>query len=121
MPPELDLILNGYRLEFASITQELKNLRIEMAKKSFADGLPEWINLERAAEMKGGAAFSTYKTRLFLQPCCGRNFRLVGGRKVWRKEDVIRWLDVDDDGLAEYAREFHATLPDTYTRTRRVK
>lgn len=116
MSPELDLILNGYRLEFAAITQELKGLRAELTKKTLTDNLPEWINLERAAELKGGPALSTYQTRLFLQPCCGRNARLVGGRKVWRKEDVIRWLDVDDAALVDYAREYHATIPDTYVR-----
>jgi hypothetical protein len=116
MTEDLSLVLNGYRLEFAAITQELKEMRLEMGKRSLADTLPEWINLERAAELKGGPALSTYQTRLFLQPCCGRNARRVGGRKCWSKADVLRWLAVTDGELAAYALEFHAAIPENYLR-----
>jgi hypothetical protein len=102
----------------------------------YAD-LPEWLDLEQALALKrgvcpprkrtetgknraendpmeGGASITTYRQRQFLQPCCGLNYRLVGGRKCWRKEDVIEWLSVTDENLKTYAEERQVKLPSAY-------
>jgi hypothetical protein len=39
---------------------------------------------------------------------------MVGGRKCWKKEDVIAWLAVTDEGLKTYAEKYRVTLPDIY-------
>lgn len=72
--------------------------------------IPEFITLELAAKLKGGASFSTYKSRYYLQPCAGTNSVKVGGRKCWRKQDVFDWLEVDDSRLNDYAAKFGVTV-----------
>jgi len=78
------------------------------------ENLPEWVNLETAAGLKGGAALATYKTKLFLQPCCGRNYRLVGGRKCWLRADVIAWIKITDSDLKKYADIWKVKIPSNY-------
>lgn len=72
--------------------------------------LPEFITLEQAAKLKGGAALNTYKTRIHLQPCGGTHSVRVGGRKCWKKADVLEWLTVDDTQLETYLRRFGRTV-----------
>jgi hypothetical protein len=91
----------------------------ERLKKMLA--LPEWINLNLAVQLKGGAALDTYKTQYWQQPCCGLRSKRVGGRKVWRREDVMEWLAVSDDGLWEYAERIGAKIPDKYRHKRTVE
>lgn len=90
-----------------------ENREIE-AKKDFADKLPEWITLETAVKLKGGGALETYKTSLFLQPCCGTNSASVCGRKSWKKSDVLEWLEITDHNLKSYADRFGVKLPLNY-------
>ena len=78
------------------------------------ESIPEWVTLQQAAKYKGGAAFDTFKTQYWLQPCCGLNSRKIGGRKVWKREDVIEWLSVTDDQLWEYASGKGASIPTKY-------
>ncbi|MGP1522648.1 MAG: hypothetical protein ACTTKC_05025 [Treponema sp.] len=92
-----------------------ENREIE-AKKDFADKLPEWITLETAVKLKGGGALETYKTSLFLQPCCGTNSASVCGRKSWKKSDVIEWLEITDHTLKSYADRFGVTIPAHYVK-----
>ena len=68
-----------------------------------SETLPEWVTLELAVEKKGGGSLSTYKTRLYLQPCCGRNSKRIAGRKCWKREDVLAWIEITDELLPEYA------------------
>lgn len=66
--------------------------------------LPEWINLEKAAELKGGK-LNTYRTRPLYQPLCGIPEGKVNGRRVWRRETVLEWLNVTDEQLEEYKKK----------------
>ena len=72
------------------------------------------LNLETAVKLKGGGALATYQTKLFLQPCCGLNYRKIAGRKCWRRDDVIRWLAITDADLKAYGDEWKVTIPDNY-------
>ncbi len=109
-----NLILQGLKLEIATMTAEIQKLAVKTSSPSCPSPLPEWINLETAVSMKGGAAFATYRTKLFLQPCCGLNFKLIGGRKCWRREDVIRWVSITDADLKAYAEEWKVSIPKEY-------
>jgi hypothetical protein len=111
-----DLILQGLKIEIAALTQEVQGLRINTEARTRYETAPEWITLEAAAAMKGGAALATYKSKLFLQPCCGLNYRLIGGRKCWRREEVIRWIGVTDADLKKYAAEWKVKIPGNYER-----
>lgn len=71
-----------------------------------SEPLPEFITLEQAARLKGGASLNTYKTRYYLQPCGGAQSVRVGGRKCWKRADVLEWLSVDDTALDSYLRRF---------------
>ncbi|MDY3754614.1 MAG: hypothetical protein SOZ84_01205 [Treponema sp.] len=92
-----------------------KNIQI-----STSETLPEWVTLELAVEKKGGGSLSTYKTRLYLQPCCGRNSKRIAGRKCWKREDVLTWIEITDELLPEYAQKWGVTLPPDKMRVKRA-
>jgi hypothetical protein len=114
MTQEEDYQLKILELKMNQILNLLAEQKAAEQKKDKFKDLPEWVNIETAAARKGGAALSTYKTKLFLQPCCGRNFRYQGGRKSWRKADVIEWLDITDSGLKAYAEKWEVKIPANY-------
>jgi hypothetical protein len=107
--------LQGLTLSVQKLSYEIAKQREEQAAASERSDLPEWLNLEQVAALKGGGALSTYRQKLFLQPCCGKNQRLVCGRRCWNRKDVIEWLAITDDkGLVEYAQRWGVALPETY-------
>jgi hypothetical protein len=116
MNAEENLILQGLKIEIAALTQTVQGLRVNTESRPRLDGGPEWITLEAAVQMKGGAALATYQSKLFLQPCCGLNYRFIGGRKCWRREEVIRWIGITDADLKNYAAEWRVNIPKNYER-----
>jgi hypothetical protein len=116
MNAEENLILQGLKIEIASLAKTVQELAINTEAKPRYETAPEWITLEAAAALKGGAALATYQSKLFLQPCCGLNYRLIGGRKCWRREDVIQWIGITDADLKNYAAEWKVKIPNNYER-----
>jgi len=110
------LILQGLKLEIGTLTAEIQKLASRVCAPAKLVSVPEWVNLETAAKLKGGASLSTYQTRLFLQPCCGLNYTLIGGRKCWSREEVVRWLTITDADLKAYANEWKVKIPANYER-----
>ena len=108
------LILQGIKIEIATLTQEFQKLAARLYIPPSPAPLPEWITLETAVSLKGGACLSTYQTRLFLQPCCGLNYRKIGGRKCWRRDEVLRWVTITDADLKAYAAEWKVEIPANY-------
>jgi hypothetical protein len=109
-----NLFLQALDLKITQLIIDI-NKRFEDEERSkMIMALPEWISLQVAAQVKGGAALDTYKTQYWLQPCCGLKAKRVGGRKVWRRDNVIEWLSVSDDKLWEYAEKHGAKIPDKY-------
>jgi hypothetical protein len=111
---ELDLILQGFTIELSKITLAINKLKTEINQKNKFDELPEWINLDLAISLKGGCSPQWIKNNQFLQPCCGLNNKFIGGRKCWRKEDVISWIEITDYELENYGEKWNVTIPDTY-------
>jgi hypothetical protein len=134
-----NLILQGLKISVDSLALEIAKQRQEAATRGRYDGLPEWIDLEQAVILKrgvcaekkrsengktrnvdapvaGGASLTTYRQKSFLQPCCGMNYKMVGGRRCWKKDDVILWLSITDEDLKLYAEKYRANLPDVYQR-----
>ena len=68
----------------------------------------------------GGASITFYRQKPFLQPCCGLNYKLVGGRKCWKKDDVIAWLAITDESLSRYAKSRGVSLPEIYKKRERA-
>ena len=111
---ELDLILQGFNIELSKITLAINELKTETIKKSKFDELPEWINIDLAIKLKGGCSPQWIKNKQFLQPCCGLNSQYIGGRKCWKKDDVIYWLGVTDSDLKAYAEKWKVKIPENY-------
>jgi hypothetical protein len=101
-------------MKISQLILEIRDANKKEEKKNRYEAIPEWVTLQQAAKYKCGAAFDTYKTQYWLQPCCGLHSRKIGGRKAWRREDVIEWLSVTDDQLWEYALRKGASIPHKY-------
>jgi hypothetical protein len=132
-----NLLLQGLQLSIDRVALDIAKLRQEAQSRArFAD-LPEWIDLEQAVNLKrgvcadkkraengksrndgapvtGGASLTTYRQRPFLQPCCGMGYKMVGGRRCWKKDDVIAWLSITDEDLKTYAEKHRVDLPQIY-------
>jgi hypothetical protein len=111
-----NLFLHGLKIAFDTLSVEVAKLRRMEETRNRFEALPEWIDLETAVALKRGAGgcLTTYRQKLFLQPCCGLNYKIVGGRRCWRKEDVIAWLAITDEDLKGYAEKHRVGLPATY-------
>lgn len=113
-----DLGLQAVEIKLAQLILTISDSERRKEETSRNRDLPEWITLDHAARLKGGAAFATYETKYWLQPCCGLESKRVGGRKAWKKDAVIEWLGISDDKLPEYASRFGAVIPDKYKEAR---
>jgi hypothetical protein len=126
-----NLILQSLLLSVDRLGLEIAKQRQEAQSRGSYDSLPEWIDLEQAVALKrgicaekkragngepgaGGTSLTFYRQKLFLQPCCGRNYRMVGGRRCWKKDDVIKWLSITDEDLSVYAETHGTKLPKVY-------
>jgi hypothetical protein len=132
-----NLTLRGLQIAIDRLAFEIAKQRQEAALRGRYENLPEWIDLEQAlilkrgvcgekkraasgaartpdAPLAGGASITTYRQKLFLQPCCGLNYKMVGGRRCWKKDDVITWLAITDEELKTYAEKHHVELPAVY-------
>jgi hypothetical protein len=116
MTREEELLLQGLQIELSKITLALNELKAATVKQSKYDNVPAWVNLDTATALKGGCSPQHIKNNLCLQPCCGTNYRLIGGRKSWRLNDVIEWLDIADSDLKQYAEKWKISLPQKYKR-----
>jgi hypothetical protein len=109
-----NVFLQSLDMKVSQLILEIRDTQKKEESKKLYESIPEWVTLQQAAKYKGGAAFDTYKTQYWLQPCCGLNSRKIGGRKSWRREDVIEWLSITDDQLWEYALRKGASIPNKY-------
>lgn len=102
-------LLETINLNTVRLISLMEEINISRTEKDME--LPEWLTLEQAVMIKGGGSLSTYKTRYVYQPCCGRNSKKIAGRKCWKKEDVLEWVQVTDDLLPEYAAKWGVSFP----------
>lgn len=109
-----NLFLQSLDLKLSQLIIDLNARVKEDEQEKLLRELPEWVNLSEAAKKKGAAAFDTYKTQYWLQPCCGLKAKKVGGRKSWHRDDIIEWLSVTDDKLWDYAKKMGASIPIKY-------
>lgn len=100
--------LASVSLKLDRVLEMMADIQAEREKKELP---PEYLSLEAAFALKGGCAYQTCRARYWLHPCAGTNSVKVGGKKCWRRDDVLEWLDVTDDMLADYARKFGVTVP----------
>jgi hypothetical protein len=109
-----NVFLQSLDMKISQLILEMRDTQKKDESQKLHESIPEWVTLQQAAKYKGGAAFDTYKTQYWLQPCCGLNSRKLGGRKVWKRDDVIEWLSVTDDQLWSYANRLGVHIPAKY-------
>jgi len=113
--------LQGLKLAIETLAIEVAKQRQAAAERGRYDSLPEWLDLEQAIVLKrglsagkkqkeknaglieGGASLNTYRQKTSLQPCCGRNYKMIAGRRCWKKSDVIIWLGITDKDIDAYS------------------
>jgi hypothetical protein len=59
--------------------------------------IPEWIDLQQAIEMKGLMKSVVRKQYQYLWPPLSEA-REIGGRKVWHKSVIQKWIKLGDNG-----------------------
>jgi hypothetical protein len=116
-----NFILESLKLEIAALSTEIAKQRQEQSVKSKFDGIPAWLTFEQARALKGAPAVASMRSKPFLQPCRGKRYRLIGGRKCRRKEDAIEWPEVTDESLKEYSGRHGVGLPENYRRRSRPR
>lgn len=88
--------------EIAILSRKLGEIQYSLEKIE-NQAIPEFCTLEAACKLKGGSEYKNLYTRPWQQPCCGTRFERINGRKVWSKEQVLRWLKITDNELEDYA------------------
>lgn len=88
--------------EMASIKRILNN--------AWEKDIPAYVNLDQAVALKGFVSKQTIITRPWFQPCCGKHWMYLAGRKVWTREQILEWLAVTDETLEEYARKMDVDI-----------
>lgn len=68
--------------------------------------IAQWYDLQTCFELRGGGAFSTFKSNRWYQPKGGIPDAVVQGRHVWSRETVAEWLTCTDKDLAEYHQKY---------------
>jgi len=70
---------------------------IEIPKK-------QWFNLKESSKLKG-INYKTLCNKPYLKPNGGEPDGIVAGRKAWKLETILTWLNQTDDKLKELYRK----------------
>lgn len=100
----LELQAEKNSLDLQEVKEVVSKLLIKVDNHS---SIPEWLTLEQACALKGGASFNTVRCAAYLRPGAGnpKFQRYCGGRLVFHRDTVvIPWLSVTDDNLEEYLK-----------------
>jgi hypothetical protein len=71
---------------------------------------PIWIDLKRACWMKG-VNYNSIKSQWWKKPCGGKPDKVINGRSHWSQQSIKKWLEVGDEELRDYLRQFEIALP----------
>ncbi|MCQ2086661.1 MAG: hypothetical protein MJZ37_01095 [Bacilli bacterium] len=85
--------------ELTEIQKSIEEIKICLVKPLLEKS---WYTAEECWKLKGGGAWSTFRTNPKYQCKGGIPDGYVGGRKVWSRESVLDWLIVTDEKLPEY-------------------
>lgn len=97
--------INILSAEMRKLQAQMKRL-IEVNETILSvKNIPEYCTLEQACELKGGSTYKNISKRPWQQPCCGTKSHKYNGRRVWHRDEIIKWLKVTDETLEDYAKE----------------
>lgn len=89
--------------------QELKDgINKLLANMVTHTGIPEWVDLRQACELKRLNSYNTVKQHFWLKPGAGlKKFqRICDGRIVYNRDEVIiPWLSVTSENLLAYLED----------------
>ncbi|KPJ88947.1 MAG: hypothetical protein AMS17_03805 [Spirochaetes bacterium DG_61] len=94
--PSLTLhLVNG---EWKVKTENEKSLVEKKVTETKEVPIKQWFTLKEACELKG-INLKTACNRPYLKPLCGKEEGVIGGRKSWRLETILKWLNQNDAEL----------------------
>jgi len=64
----------------------------------------QWFTLKEACQLKG-INFKSACNKPYLKPNCGKPDGTIAGRKSWKLETILTWLDQTDDELKELYKQ----------------
>lgn len=102
---EASLQLKALEIQLQRQSLVLDDIKSSLINQSFYQNIPAYCTLEQACNFKGGSTAKNINKRWWQQPCCGKHYQRYNGRRVWSRQQVIRWLQVTDETLEEYAKE----------------
>lgn len=73
--------LETIRCQLSYILESVEKLPGTLLRQEDEE-LPEFVTLELAARVKGGAMYNTYRSRYYLQPCGGHEERPRGRQEM---------------------------------------
>ncbi len=95
--------LAAIQLQLQKLSMQMQEQKTLIASSTLVQQIPALCTLEQACHFKGGSDVDSIRRKVWQQPCCGTRTKRYNGRKVWQREEVVRWLAVTDDVLEEYA------------------
>lgn len=72
----------------------------------------KYYTLKDAVKLKYGenASYTSISTNYALMPCCNSHYVICGGKRMWNKELIEEWLDIQDKDIPEYAQKYGVSL-----------
>ncbi len=86
--------INDLISKVTGLEQRLLNLEDKVDPKQ------KWFTLKQACLLKG-LNYNTVCSRPKLQPNLGKADANIAGRRMWRRETILKWLDVTDKDIKE--------------------
>jgi len=90
-------------------TAEIQELKQQIAATQ-NQYIPAFCTLDQACKLKGGSEAKNLHKRKWQQPCCGTRYTRCNGVRVWPRAEILRWLQVTDETLEDYAKEMGVNI-----------
>lgn len=104
-----NLCLQSIELLLLKQSQELQELKNQLIA-SQQPFIPAFCTLDMACKLKGGSEAKNLHKRKWQQPCCGTRYTRCNGVRVWPREEIVRWLQVTDETLEDYAKDMGVNI-----------
>lgn len=105
------------QLNFQTLQLEVQKMQMLVAQyttsfleNDFLKNVPEYVTLKQAAQLKGVISYENLQKKPWHQPCCGTRAIRINGHRAWKREEILRWLKIDDSTLEEYARSLNVDI-----------
>lgn len=108
------MFLDEIKYQALEILLQKQNLEIQALRNDIATSqnqyIPAFCTLDQACKLKGGSEAKNLHKRKWQQPCCGTRYTRCNGVRVWPRAEILRWLQVTDENLEDYAKEMGVNI-----------